>query len=107
MTDLQNRPDLKENLEPLSLEKSYYENNKEKFVVSRKKYYESHKEQIKQHNKDKQREKYMNDPEYRAKKLQKVKCELCDVEITKDKMNRHKQTKKHLNNVQSLTVQNI
>jgi hypothetical protein len=63
--------------------KEYYENNKETLTNYLKDYYENNKDKIKEKNK----ERYENNKE---KLKEKVKCDLCNKEIRKDNLKRHK-----------------
>jgi len=58
-------------------QKEYYEKNKAEINKKNKEYYEKNKEKMKEYKK-----------EYNKK--YKIKCELCDKEMRKDTLNRHK-----------------
>jgi len=65
-------------------DKKYYENNKEEINKKHKKYYENNKEKISKKAKEKYKEKYK----------EKIKCDLCNAEVNKSSLLRHKKTKK-------------
>ena len=65
--------------------KVYYENNKNEILEKQKKYNEKNKEKIEEYNKV------------------KVNCE-CGCEIRKDKLLRHKKTKKHIKLMENIII---
>jgi len=70
--------------------KEYREDNKEKIAEKIKKYYEDNKEKIKEQKK----EYYENNKE---KLYEKVICDKCGCESTKNHLKRHQKTKKCIN----------
>ncbi len=88
---------------PSRTNKEWCENNKETLAEKKKKYHETHKENIAEkkkewyeNNKEILAEYYINNKEIiNEKAKEKTKCE-CGCEITKRGLNRHKQTKKHI-----------
>lgn len=71
--------------------KKYYENNKDIIKEQRKEYYECNKDLIKNINKEYREN---NKDIIKEKKSIKITCE-CGTELTKDKLSRHKKSKKH------------
>jgi len=93
--------------------KKYRKNNKEEIKKQRKEYREKNKEKIKEYrenNKEKEKEYRENNKEkakeyhkeyYQKKKeelYKKVKCDLCNTEVNKKYLSRHKKTNKCLKN---------
>jgi len=70
--------------------KEYYEDNKEKILEKHKEWYENNKEKAKEYSK----KFYENNKE---KKLEKVICDHCGCESTKNHLKRHQKTKKCIN----------
>lgn len=89
------------------LKKKHYENNKDKVIEYQKQYRELNKDKIKEYkkqyrelNKNKLKQYYKNNKDkFKQYNGQKVKCEICNCEVNKNSISRHKKSKKHLNNV--------
>jgi len=91
--------------------KEWCEDNKEKIIIYKKKYYEEHKEDIsikerkrREENKEeilikerKRREE--NKEEHNELFREKIRCEICDIEINRSSLWRHKKSQKHLKNL--------
>jgi hypothetical protein len=73
---------------PLRNKKEYYETNKDKINEKRKEYYEVNKDKKKQYYKD-------NIDKIKEQKSEKITCE-CGLISTRNKLSRHKQSKKHI-----------
>jgi hypothetical protein len=99
--DIDNKEKIKER------KKQYAEQNKEKIKETKKKYEEANKEKIKERKKKyyqdniETKKKYYQDNKERIaeRKKKNIKCDVCNIEIRRDSMTRHKMTKKHLNNL--------
>lgn len=100
------------NMEHLKqMKKLYHEKNKDQIKQKKKLYRQNNVEQIKQRGKQhrenniekmkqKDKEYYQKNKEkISIKGKEKVKCEICDCEVRKDTLNRHKKTLKHKNNL--------
>lgn len=81
----------------------YAEKNKEKLQENHKKYYQQNKEKIKeyhQQNKDKsnayQRKYYLT---HKEKLKEKVNCDACNCEVSKQNYSHHIKTQKHIQNI--------
>ena len=70
--------------------KEYYIKNKEKINEYKKEWREKNRQKLKEHQK-KYREK--NKEKLKEYRKQKVKCDICDKEMRRDSLNRHKKTK--------------
>ena len=75
---------------PLRTKKEYYEENKDKILEEKKEYYKKNKEHIAKQKK-----------EHCEKNKEQITCE-CGAFITKRSLVRHKQSKKHQNNINAL-----
>ena len=81
--------------------KEYYQANKEKIKDKMKEYHQANKEKIKEYSKQ-----YNEANKEQIKEYQKAKIECeCGCEIRKDNMNRHKKSKKHLDNLKIRNTQ--
>ena len=93
-------------IEPQRSKQEYYIDNKEKILEYKKIFHQEHKQEKNAYNKkynQDNREKisiqrkskyYENIEEIKEKRSQKVKCNICACEVTKNKLKRHQQTKK-------------
>ena len=70
----------------------YYEKNKEQIAEQKKEYKKKNKEKIKEKDKEYREN---NKEKIKNKKAEKITCE-CGVELRKDHLSRHKNTKKHI-----------
>ena len=71
--------------------KQYYQNNKEKRLKQKKEYYENNKNKVLEQKK----EYYQNNQEkIKANKTEKIKCDKCGSEITRNHIARHQKTEK-------------
>lgn len=88
------RKEYKENNKEIIKEKDkkYRENNQEKIKEKTKKYYQKNKEKLK----EKDKEYYQKNKEELCKK---VKCDLCNTEVNKQCLTRHKKSKKCINRI--------
>jgi len=93
---------------PTRTKKEYYENNKEIFAEQKKQYYQNNKkilsekqkeyrEQNKEYKKEKAKQYYENNKQIILEKAkEKVICDHCGYEITKNNLKKHQQSKKCL-----------
>ena len=83
--------------------KEYRENNKDKINEYNKDYRENNKDKINEYrknNKDKMKEYQLNYYENNKNKInQKIKCDICNIEIYKRGLKKHENSIKHLNNL--------
>lgn len=104
-----------DNKEQISLQKKeWYEDNKKQILARGKKYREENKEEISAKKKNyheankkeisiKKKEYYeANKKKIREKQNQKVKCEICNCEFSKNGKVNHERTKKHMKNLSNL-----
>ncbi len=92
-------------------DREYNERNKEKIKEKKKEYYEKNNEVIKnranihyENNKEETKQKVKeykekNKERIKEKNKEKIICEVCNLEIRKDSLLRHKKSKKHLQNI--------
>ena len=81
--------------------KEYREANKEKMKEYKKEYKEANKDRLKEYNKQ---YKESNKEKIKENKKEKIECE-CGCITSKNNINRHKKSKKHLDNLKSINPQ--
>lgn len=85
--------------QPKTYWKTYYEKNKDIHNARNKKWREEHSDKIKESYK-----KYweIKGADIKAKRKEKLNCELCNCEVTRESFTRHKNSKRHLENIEKL-----
>ena len=84
---------------------TYYDKNKDTHKARNKKWRESNIEKIKESYK-----KYWENKgsDIKAKRKEKIMCDKCNCEITRESLTRHKTSKKHLENMSKLnSIENV
>ena len=76
--------------------KEHYQANKDLILEHKKEYYQDNKEHILEHNKE---YKQTNKEKISEKGKEKIICEICNIEITRNSKSRHMKSQKHINNI--------
>jgi len=78
---------------------NYYHKNKEVIIARNKKWREENKEKTKEEYK-----KYWEakSADIKARRKEKIECKICDCQVTRESLTRHKNSKKHLENITKL-----
>lgn len=82
--------------------KSYYHKNKDICIARNKKWREENSEKIKEQYKSYWEKK---GSDIKARRKEKIMCNACNCEMTRESLTRHKNSKKHLENITKLNSQ--
>jgi hypothetical protein len=78
---------------------NYYQKNRELCIARNKKWREGHVDKIKESCKSYWEK---NGMDIKAKRKEKIQCEICECQVTRESLTRHKYSKKHLENMSKL-----